>query len=142
MMATTRSSRRRCLQASAGLAGAAVLGACSRSSGPGASGADALPDLAAWSLADDIVGRVKAPTFADREFPITRFGAVGDGSTLGTASIAAAVAACSKSGGGHVVVPEGTYLTGAITLLSDVDLHLEAGATLRFSTDPADYPLV
>jgi polygalacturonase len=142
MMPTTRASRRRFLQASAGLVGAAVLSGCAGSTATGSSGDGALPDLAAWSLADDIVARVKPPTFADREFPITRFGAVGDGSTLATASIAAAIADCSKSGGGHVVVPEGTYLTGAITLRNNVDLHLEAGATLRFSTDPADYPLV
>jgi polygalacturonase len=62
--------------------------------------------------------------------------------TLCTHSIAAAIAHCSASGGGHVVVPSGTFLTGAITLLSNVDLHLEDDATLKFSTDPDMYPLV
>ena len=53
----------------------------------------------------------------------------------------AAVAVCAKAGGGRVVVPAGDWPTGPIVLKSRVELYLEAGATLRFSQDSADYPL-
>lgn len=56
--------------------------------------------------------------------------AKGDGTTLETSAFAKAIAACNRAGGGHVVVPAGgTFLTGAIHLRSDVDLHVEGGAT-------------
>jgi polygalacturonase len=97
---------------------------------------------AAWERAADIVKNVRAPTFPDRKFLITAYGARPDGATMNTRAISDAIGACSKSGGGRVIVPAGRFLTGAIHLLSDVNLHLEAGATLRFDTDPASYPLV
>ena len=83
-----------------------------------------------------IRSRIRPPRFPDAWFPITAYGATPADATAG---IAAAVAACHQAGGGHVVVPPGVWQTGAITLLSHVDLHLEEGATLRFSTDPAAY---
>jgi polygalacturonase len=135
-------SRRSFLQASATVVGSAFLSSCGGASLVQSGGDDPAADLKAWPLADEIVQRVTAPTFADRYFPITQFGGVGDGKTLCTVSIAAAIAKCSASGGGHVVVPAGTYLSGAVTLLSNVDLHLEDGAVLKFSTDPDSYPLV
>ena len=146
-MPTTNWDRRTFLRASVAFLGTAMVtvaesGCASPSAPRGTEAGNSLPDLRAWSLADQIVARVTAPTFADRQFPITQFGAAGDGTTLCTASITAAIAECSAQGGGHVVVPQGDFLTGAVTLLSDVDLHLEDGATLRFSTDPANYPLV
>jgi polygalacturonase len=145
-MPTTKWNRRSFLQVSAGVVGTALWGgvdsAAAGASTSGGGGGGAVGDLRAWPEADRIIGRIKAPTFANRNFPITHYGAVGDGRSLCTTSIADAIAACAKSGGGHVVVPAGTFLTGAITLLSNVDLHLESGATLKFSTDPAHYPLV
>ncbi|WP_019813200.1 glycoside hydrolase family 28 protein [Saccharomonospora saliphila] len=83
--------------------------------------------------------RVRPPRFPDRDFDITEFGAVGDGKTDCTSAIRAAIAECHSSGGGRVVVPPGTFATGAVHLLSDTNLHLSAGATLAFSRDPADY---
>ncbi len=97
------------------------------------------PHIPADAAADRIVASVRRPRFRPRYFPVTKFGAVGDGTTKNTAAFAAAIAACSRSGGGHVVVPPGQFLTGAIHLLSNVDLHVEAGATILFSQDPADY---
>jgi polygalacturonase len=79
------------------------------------------------------------PRFPRAWFPITDHGAVGDGTTDCTAAIRAAVRACHAAGGGHVLVPPGDWATGAIHLLSGVDLHVAEGATLRFSTDPAAY---
>ena len=82
---------------------------------------------------------MRRPRFPGRVFPVTRFGAVGDGTTDCTQAFAAAIAACNASGGGHVIVPPGQFFTGAIHLLSDVDLHLEAGSTILFSQDPNAY---
>jgi len=96
----------------------------------------------AWARAADIANKVKAPTFANRVFDITTFGAKADGSTLDTAAIARAIAACAKAGGGRVLVPPGTFLTGAIHLKSNVELHVAEGATLKFDTSPYSYPLV
>jgi hypothetical protein len=66
-------------------------------------------------------------------------GAVGDGTTLNTASFKKAVAACVKQDGGTVLIPAGDYRTGPIQLESNTTIHLEAGAILRGSEDVADY---
>lgn len=95
-----------------------------------------------WARAAIIRAAARAPMFPARRFDITEFGARGDGATLNTRAIAAAIAACTTAGGGRVIVPPGRFLTGAIELKSNVDLHVSAGATLLFSTDPAEYPLV
>ncbi|HNW60410.1 MAG TPA: glycoside hydrolase family 88 protein [bacterium] len=92
-----------------------------------------------WEQLPLILQRIVPPSFPSRDFDITDFGAHGDGRSDCTAAIRAAIAACADSGGGRVVVPDGTFLTGAIHLRSHVNLHLAAGATLRFSTDPAAY---
>jgi polygalacturonase len=91
-----------------------------------------------WAQVPRILARIHAPEFPDRTFPITRFGAVAGGADC-TGAIRRAIEACHAAGGGHVVVPAGVFRTGGIRLLSGVDLHLDAGATLRFSTDPAAY---
>ncbi len=72
-------------------------------------------------------------------YNIKDFGALGDGVTLNTAAIQAAIDACDKNG--RVVIPRGTYLCGPIFLKSDMTLYLEEGATLLGSGDMADYPL-
>ncbi|MCL2584741.1 MAG: glycoside hydrolase family 28 protein, partial [Streptosporangiales bacterium] len=109
----------------------------------GARGATTIRSAEGSSLdaaADRIVASVRRPHFPDRVFPVTSFGAKGDGATLDTAAFAQAIAACNRAGGGHVVVPSGsTFLTGAIHLKSNVDLHVESGATILFSQDPNDF---
>lgn len=69
------------------------------------------------------------------------FGAVGNGVTKDTTSIQEAIDRCSILGGGHVIVPAGRYLTGALTLRSNLILHLEKGATIAGSPDMEDYPV-
>lgn len=94
----------------------------------------------AWAQAAGILARIVPPTFPDRDFDVTRYGAVGDGVKDCTASFAAAIAECSAKGGGRVVVPPGSFLTGAIRLKSGVNLHLSAPDTVvRFSRDPKQY---
>ena len=73
-------------------------------------------------------------------YSITDFGAMGDGKTLNTEAIQAAIEACTASGGGRVTVPAGKFLSGTIQLKSNADLHLESGAELISSLDPADLP--
>ncbi|GHB79713.1 glycoside hydrolase family 28 protein [Persicitalea jodogahamensis] len=96
-----------------------------------------------WDAVAAIEGRIVKPTFRDKDYPITDFGAIDGGKTDCTLAFRTAIETCNKEGGGRVVVPAGNYLTGAIHLLSNVNLHLEKGATILFSTKPSDYlPLV
>ncbi|MEC0330489.1 glycoside hydrolase family 28 protein [Paenibacillus macerans] len=75
-------------------------------------------------------------------YNIADYGAVRDSGALATRAIEAAIAAASEAGGGTVVVPAGTFLTGAIFMRSNIELRLSPGAVLSFSTDPNDYPAV
>jgi polygalacturonase len=88
---------------------------------------------------DAILARIAPPVFPDRVFPITKYGAVGDGARDCTAAFKDAIAACAAAGGGRVLVPDGRFLTGAIHLKSGVELHVSKGATLAFSRDPGHY---
>jgi polygalacturonase len=96
-------------------------------------------DALGWARVPSILSRITPPSFPERDFSITAFGAVADGVTDCTAAIRRAIAACRAAGGGRVVVEGGTYLTGAIHLASRVNLHVAGGATLRFSRDSKAY---
>jgi hypothetical protein len=72
-------------------------------------------------------------------FDVRGFHAVGDGIALDTQAIANAIQAAAHAGGGTVHFPAGTYRSGTFELLSNVTLDLDAGATIRGSTDLADY---
>ena len=86
---------------------------------------------------------IRQPKFADREFNITKYGAKPAAkAAVNQKAINRAIAACSKAGGGRVVVPAGTFNTGAITLKSHVNLVVEEGATLQFAFEPELYPVV
>jgi polygalacturonase len=96
-----------------------------------------------WDNVDVILEQINPPTFPDRDFVVTEYGAVGDGQKDNTEAFRKAIEACNQAGGGRVVVPEGNFLTGPIHLLSNVNLHVEKDATISFSTNPKDYlPLV
>ena len=73
---------------------------------------------------------------------ILDYGAVGDGQALDTPAIQSAIIACQEAGGGTVHVPAGNYVTGSLFMRSHVTLHLDAGATLLASEDPAHYPIM
>ena len=79
------------------------------------------------------------PAFPARDFSITDFGAKSGEDFDNTKSIAAAIDACSRAGGGRVVVPAGLWRTGAVRLKSNVNLFLSENAELRFYGDPQRY---
>ncbi|HXB32383.1 MAG TPA: glycoside hydrolase family 28 protein [Puia sp.] len=81
------------------------------------------------------------PTFPDKNFTITDFGAIPDGHTLNTEAFRKAITACSAAGGGRVIVPSGNWLTGPIMLLSHVNLYLAADAVVQFTGDHTQYPM-
>ena len=140
-MSDAASSRRTFLRTVAAGAGG-ILVAPGVLSAMGASGSRGLihpdePD--GWDRVSGILSRIVPPTFRARDFAITSYGARGDGQTDCTSAIRTAVGACNAAGGGRVVVPGGNFLTGPIHLLSNVNLHLETGATLLFSRDPRAY---
>ncbi|MFA9388295.1 MAG: glycoside hydrolase family 28 protein [Prolixibacteraceae bacterium] len=95
-----------------------------------------------WPDTSHILAQIKAPVFPEKIVDITSFGAKSDGSNS-TLAINNAIKACHDEGGGTVHVPAGSFYTGAIHLLSNVNLNLAEGAVLSFSVDPQDYlPLV
>ncbi len=87
----------------------------------------------------EVTANPQEPVVPQRKFVITRFGAVGDGKTLNTDPFRKAIAACRSAGGGEVIVPAGTFVTGPIELASNLALVLEKGAIIRGSEDHKDY---
>ncbi|HEV2326896.1 MAG TPA: glycosyl hydrolase family 28 protein [Terracidiphilus sp.] len=83
-----------------------------------------------------------SPRAQGRDFNIKNYGAKGDGTTLDTHAIQAAIDAAAKAGGGKVVVPPGTYLSGSIFVKSNTTLEVEKGATILGSQKLADYPMM
>jgi len=94
---------------------------------------------AGWEQAGEILSRIKAPQFPGRDFTITDFGAAPDGQKDCTEAFSKAIAAAHDAGGGRVVVPRGTFLTGPIHLKSNVNLHVSEGAVVNFLLDPNAY---
>lgn len=93
-----------------------------------------------WKMATEIERAIVKTSFPADTFNIIDFGAVADdASFLNTQAIASAILKCHDNGGGVVLVPEGEWMTGPVTLLSNVNLHISGKATLFFSTDYEQY---
>lgn len=88
------------------------------------------------------MNQIQEPVIPDNSVRITDFGAVRGGQVLNTQAFADAIKAVTKKGGGKVVIPAGIWLTGPITLKSNLELHAEQGALIIFSTDKDLYPLI
>ncbi len=84
----------------------------------------------------------KVPVFKKDTFNIVKYGAVADGLTLNTDAINKAIDACNKKGGGVVLVPGGSWVTGPIVLKSNVNLHIVQDAIVQFTTDFSQFKLV
>ena len=95
---------------------------------------------ALFALTGTAVAADAAPTA--KRCLITDSGAVADGQTLNTKAIQSAIDRCATNGGGVVVVPRGTFLTGAIFLKQGVDLAIEKDGLLKGTTNRDDYPQV
>lgn len=87
---------------------------------------------------------IRVPQFAEKAFPITKFGAkTTNPAVQNQKAIQKAIDTCSKKGGGKVIIPAGEkFLTGAITLKDGVNFVVEEGATLEFVFQPELYPIV
>jgi polygalacturonase len=116
-----------------------------------------------WNRAQAIIDALSRPLiFRQQDFDVTEFGArtcslvqvqafvshddqdLADTPAPGSfdchQAFAKAIAACHQAGGGRVVIPSGNWFcAGPIVLLSNVHVHLVAGARIYFSNQPADY---
>lgn len=96
-----------------------------------------------WSKMQQIIDSISVPVFSDKVFSVMDYGSVADGVFDNTKSFEDAIKACSQNGGGKVLIPKGKYFSGPIHLEDNVNLHLDDGAEILFSTNPKDYyPLV
>lgn len=96
-----------------------------------------------WSQAELLTKTVTPPKFQSKTYTITDFGAIANDNKPDTKAFADAIAACTKQGGGQVIVPQGVFNSGPIHLDHNVNLHLETGSEIVFSDNANDYyPLV
>jgi polygalacturonase len=77
-----------------------------------------------------------------KRYLVTDFGAVADGQTVNTKAIQSAIERCASDGGGVVVVPPGTFMSGALFFKPGVNLLVEKSAVLKGTSNPEDYPQV
>ena len=93
-----------------------------------------------WNKMRKIEKMIVPPTFLDKNYVVTEYGAIGDGVSDALPAIKKAIDLCSNHGGGKVVLPRGKYFSkGPIVLKSNVNLHLEEGTEIIFSADEKDY---
>ena len=103
----------------------ACLAGCSKIKDSNAAGS---PKAVGWDDVPEILARIVPPTFPDRDFEITKYGAVADNATDIKAALDKAIAACHAAGGGRVVVPAGDWLIkGPIHLKSNQREPLRRG---------------
>jgi polygalacturonase len=96
-----------------------------------------------WNKMESIIKNVKPVTFRNKTYNIVQYGAKSNGTFNNTEAIKKTIKVCSKNGGGIVLIPKGKFLSGAIHLENNVNLHLQDGAEIVFSTNPNDFlPLV
>jgi exo-poly-alpha-galacturonosidase len=89
-----------------------------------------------------LVGSLTALGAGTNRFVISEHGSIGDGKTLNTRAIQAAIERCATNGGGAIVVPPGTFITGSIFLKQGVNLVIEKGGVLKGSQNTNDYPWI
>ncbi|REH01817.1 glycoside hydrolase family 28 protein [Flavobacterium aquicola] len=91
----------------------------------------------------EIIKRIQLPVIPSFKIEVTKLGAKGDSVSNAKPAFDKAMALCKKNNGGTIIVAKGIYtLNGPIHFVSNVKLHLEDGAKIRFGSNPKDYPLV
>lgn len=91
----------------------------------------------------EILDRIVVPTFPDNTFSVLNYGAIPNGKDDAKPAFDKAISECAAAGGGKVIVPKGVYyLEGPIHLESHLNLELQEGAVLKFSSNPDAYPNV
>lgn len=75
-----------------------------------------------------------------KQYVITNYGAVNDSTLLQTATIQKTIDEAAKNGGGVVIIPKGTFLSGALFFKPKTHLYVSEGAVLKGSDNIADYP--
>ncbi|XP_037041976.1 probable polygalacturonase [Bradysia coprophila] len=105
-----------------------------------------------WDRVPIILNRIKAPIFPARTCDVTSYGAIRSGSNdveapsnvvdMNAKAFEDAINDCNILGGGTVYVPSGTFITSAITLKSNISLHISAEAVVRFTKEISRYPTV
>ena len=88
------------------------------------------------------MARVSRPQIPHREVSVSDFGGVGDGIAMNTDAFKSAIEHLVSLGGGRVVVPEGIWLTGPVTLKDNIELHVTSNAVILFSPDRDLYPVI
>jgi DNA sulfur modification protein DndE len=86
--------------------------------------------------------KIYTPHFKKDTFNILNYGAVADGLTLNSVAINKTIEACAAKGGGTVLIPTGSFVTGPIIMKSNINLHLNKGTLIIYSSDFNQYPLV
>ncbi len=81
----------------------------------------------------------QGPKILQKDFLVTEYGAISDGTTVNTKAIQSAIDAAHKRKGGRVVFPKGEFISGSIELKNGVELYLKDGGSLLGSTNPSDY---
>ncbi len=105
--------------------------------------ADSSVESRRTALRDSILANIRGAEIPAGTLDITRFGAKGDGKSDCLPAFRKAITGISKSGGGRINIPAGTYyLRGPLKLVSNLCLNLEEGAVLKFDPDPTLYPPV
>lgn len=85
---------------------------------------------------------VKLPKIPNHTYSLYDFGGKGDGVTINTEAFRIAIETITKKGGGKLIVPKGIWLTGPVTLKSNINIHLREGALIIFSKNYDHYPLI
>ena len=91
-----------------------------------------------WKAMAEVEKRIQRTDFPDLIFHLGNDYKAVSGEDI-SEKLRRAISDCHRAGGGRVVIPAGEYYTKAIHLLSNVNLHIEKGATLKFSTTATDY---
>ena len=86
--------------------------------------------------------KIELPSFKEKEYNILDFGAKSDMEFNNRLAIQSTIDECSKNGGGKVIIPNGYFLTGPITIKDNVNLYLESNAYLSFIKNKNEYPLI